>query len=64
MNKFPTKGSSIIIKKALGVLLLASGFITLARPNFITNYFLWDVLLSVLLFISAFFLIIAGRQNK
>lgn len=63
MTKLPSKGSSIVIKKIIGALLLLSGFATIARPNIVTEFWLWDILLALLLFIGAFFLIIAGRQK-
>jgi len=63
MVKFPKPGTAAPIKKVLGALLLLSGFITIARPNFVTVYWLWDIVLAVLLFASAYFLLIGGRQK-
>ena len=63
MNKFPKQGTSIVLKKALGALLILSGFVAMTRPNIVTEFWLWDIILALLLFAGAFFLLIAGRQK-
>jgi len=63
MVKFPKPGTSMVFKKTLGALLLLSGFVTLSRPNIITQHWLWDILLALVLFASSYFMLIAGRQK-
>ena len=64
MAKTPTKGSAIIVKKVVGALLLIAGFVNLFRPEFIAGAWFWDVGFSFLILVAAYFLLIAGRQNK
>ena len=58
----PEKGTSIPIKKILGTILVLIGISLFLNPDLIIGWEWWNESLAVVLFISAYFLLIAGRQ--
>ena len=58
----PAKGTSILIKKALGTILALIGIGLFLKSDLILKWGWWNESLAVVLFVSAFFLLIAGRQ--
>ena|GEM_PF-6069463 len=58
----PEKSSSIPIKKALGAILFVVGIGVFIEFELIFQWEWWNEILGIIMFISAYFLIIAGRQ--
>lgn len=60
----PKKGSSIIIKKILGALLAIIGIAIFIELDILMEWEWWSVAVAAILLVSAYFLLIAGRQLK
>jgi len=64
LDKMMKKGSMLIVKKVLGVLIGIAGIGLLLLPTFMSNLLCGNkTVFAVILIVASYFLVITGRQR-